>query len=62
MSLSTSRSRRCNAGSRMASLMDTSDQFYDNIYGGFNDEEEDDSYKSESSEDGLYSHKSSIFN
>jgi len=53
MSLSRDRTRRPNAGSRMSSMVDSTDEFYDHIYGGFNDQDEDNSYKSESSESGI---------
>jgi len=41
--MASSRSRRANAGSKMASLMNSmeEDEFYTTKYGGFNEDEED---------------------
>lgn len=42
--LATTRSRRSNAGNLMSKIIQDEDEFYTNIYGGFNDEEEDDDF------------------
>ena len=44
--MAASRSRRANAGNKMASLLDSEevDEFYSTTYGGFNEEAEDKEY------------------
>lgn len=56
MSLATSRSRRSNAGAKMAQLLDKEeeDEFYKSAYGGFSEENDDNEFaikESESEED-----------
>jgi vacuolar protein sorting-associated protein 72 len=48
MSLATERSRRANAGAKMAKLIDNEeekDEFYDTAYGGFGEVKSNKSYK-----------------
>lgn len=49
MALAKTRDRRCNAGARMAKLLDEEeeDEFYKTTYGGFSEIENDDDYHSE---------------
>lgn len=49
MALATTRERRCNAGSKMAKLLDEEeeDDFYKTTYGGFTELDNDDDYKEE---------------
>lgn len=43
--LATTRSRRVNAGNRMSKMIqDEEDEFYKNLYGGFQEEEDDDDF------------------
>ncbi|CAG2164972.1 unnamed protein product [Oppiella nova] len=54
MSLSANRMRRPNAGSKMSQLLDTEevvDHFYDSIYGGFQEDDNDIDYTSDESSD-----------
>lgn len=50
--LSSTRERRCNAGTRMANLLENEeeDAFYSTLYGGFREEEDDREYVSEEEE------------
>jgi vacuolar protein sorting-associated protein 72 len=52
MSLATSRSRRANAGAKMAQLLDKEeeDDFYKNAYGGFTEENDDNEFEIKESE------------
>ena len=49
--LATTRSRRSNAGNRMGNLIQEEDDFYNNTYGGFNDEEDDGDFDSDDEAD-----------
>lgn len=50
--LATTRSRRTNAGNRMSKIIqDEEDEFYTNLYGGFNEEEDDIDFDSDEEND-----------
>lgn len=50
--LATTRSRRSNAGNRMSKMIqDEEDEFYNNLYGGFHEEEDDQDFDSSDEED-----------